>query len=208
VILMSARDRKLHEYRQRLEAEAAAADGPAADDGEEAAARDQRVAHQAQWVEIQVEQAIRRGDFDDLPGAGKPIPGLDAPHDPDWWLKRLIERERISVLPPALALRTEDAGMDEALDREPNADAVRRVVEDFNARIIDARRQLQGGPPVITPLRDPDREIEAWNDRRRAKVARQKAVLEQLRREEARADRPSWWRRLLERVRPHVRRLT
>ena len=202
---MSARDRKRHEYRVRLEAEAAAVDE---DDQDTAEAREKRLANQAQWVELQVQQAMRRGDFDNLPGSGKPIPDLDAPHDPDWWLKRLIERERITgVLPPALALRTEDARMDETLDHETTPDGVRRVVEDFNARVVEARRQLQGGPPVITPLRDVDHEITAWSERRAARVARQKAVMEQIRRDEAASAPLPWWRRLLERLRPRFRRL-
>ena len=54
-----------------------------------------------------------RGDFDDLPGAGKPLQ-LPEQHDPDWWVKRLIEREKITgVAPPAIALRHEDAELDE-----------------------------------------------------------------------------------------------
>ena len=202
---MSARDRKRHEYRLRLEAEAASTDE---DDRDESEAREKRLANQAQWVELQVQQAMRRGEFDDLPGAGKPIPDLDAPHDPDWWLKRLIEREHITgVLPPALALRTEHARMDETLDHETTPEGVRRVVEDFNARIIEARRQLQGGPPVITPLRDADAEIQVWAERRAARVARQKAVMEQIRRDEAASTPPAWWRRLLQRLLPRFRRL-
>lgn len=204
---MSAGDRKRHEYRLRLEAEAAAA-GRDEDEPDEAEACENRLANQAQWVELQIQQAMREGEFDNLPGTGKPIPGLDEPHDPDWWLKRLIERERITgVLPPALALRTEDARMDETLDHETTPDGVRRVVEDFNARIVEARRQLQGGPPVITPLRDADDEVKAWQERRAERVARQQAVMAQIHREEAAAARPSWWRRLLERIRPRFRRL-
>ena len=202
---MSAGDRKRHEYRLRLEAEAAAVDE---DDQDEAEAREKRLANQSQWVELQVQQAMRRGEFDNLPGTGKPIPGLDAPHDPDWWLKRLIERERITgVLPPALALRTEDARMAETLDRETTPDGVRRVVEDFNARSVEARRQLQGGPPVITPLRDADAEVRAWDRRRADRVARQKAIVEQMRREQAASAPPPLWRRLLQRLVPRSRRL-
>ena len=204
---MSARDRKRHEYQSRLEAEAVEA-GQDEDKQDEAAAPEDRLANQAQWVELQVQQAMRRGEFDNLPGTGKPIPDLDAPHDPDWWLKRLIERERITgVLPPALSLRTEDAHLDETLDRETTPDGVRRVVEDFNARIIEARRQLQGGPPVITPLRDADAEIASWQQRRDVKVARQKALVELVRPDEAASTRPPWWRPLLERIRPRSRRL-
>lgn len=204
---MSARERKLHEYRQRLEAEAAERDQDE-DAPDEDAVRARRLENQSRWVDLQVQQAMRRGEFDNLPGAGKPIRGIDAPHDPDWWVKSLIERERITgVLPPALALRTEDADLDDRLDREATAEGVGRVVDDFNARIIEARRQLQGGPPVITPLRDVDEEVRRWEARRAARIARQQAVLEQIRREEAASAPPSWWRRLLDRLWTGRRRL-
>lgn len=204
---MSARERKLHEYRQRLEAEAAERDQDE-DAPDEEAVRARRLENQSRWVDLQVQQAMRRGEFDNLPGAGKPIRGIDAPHDPDWWVKSLIERERITgVLPPALALRTEDADLDDRLDREATPDGVGRVVDDFNARIIEARRQLQGGPPVITALRDVDDEVRRWEARRAARIARQQAVLEQIRREEAASAPPSWWRRLLDRLWTGRRRL-
>lgn len=60
-----------------------------------------RMHHQARWVDLQVSQAVDRGDFDDLPGLGRPIEDLGEQHDPDWWLKRLVEREQITgVLHP------------------------------------------------------------------------------------------------------------
>src|SRR6476469_9482504 len=75
-----------------------------------------RAQFQQQWVDQQLRIAHERGDFDDLPGYGKPLTGLGATHDPDWWLKQLIEREQLSVLPESLALRKEDAELDAALD--------------------------------------------------------------------------------------------
>ena len=127
-----------------------------------------RIEHQTQWVEQQLRTAMARGEFDDLPGAGKPIEGLGTEHDPDWWLKKLIERERITgVLPEALQLRKDDLELDALLDRQPNETHVRRELESFNRRVVEARRQLQGGPPVVTRIRDVEAEIAAWRDRRR-----------------------------------------
>jgi hypothetical protein len=120
---------------------------------------------QARWVDLQVQKAIERGDFDNLPGMGKPLPPMD--NDPNWWLKKLIEREKISVLPEALQLRKDDAELDALLDRQTSEPVVREMLETFNRRIINARRQLQGGPPVITPLRDVDAEVAAWRSRKR-----------------------------------------
>lgn len=136
------------------------------DERREAAAA--RVREQHRWVDLQVRQAIERGEFDNLPGAGRPLGDLGSPEDRDWWLKKLIEREHITgVLPEALQLRKDDAALDAVLAHQPSEQAVRRTVEEFNARIVAARRQLQGGPPVITPLRDVEAEVAGWRERRR-----------------------------------------
>ena len=125
-----------------------------------------RVREQARWVDLQVQRAIERGEFDDLPGAGKPLPPMT--DDPDWWVKKLIEREKITgVLPEALQLRKDDAALDAELDRQTSERVVRELLETFNRRVVNARRQLQGGPPVITPTRDVDAEVAAWRSRRR-----------------------------------------
>ncbi len=158
--------------------------------GDAAAAR---ISHQARWVDLQITRAMERGEFDDLPGQGKPLGDLGSPYDRDWWLKKLIEREQITgVLPPALQLRKEDAELDGLLDRETAEQAVRRTVEDFNRRIVEARRQLQGGPPVVTPTRDVDTEVTRWRERR---AVRRQQVAEAARRTADTPTRRRWWRR-------------
>jgi hypothetical protein len=150
-----------------------------------------RIANQTRWVDLQIKQAMERGEFDDLPGQGKPLGDLGALEDRDWWLRKLVEREQITgVLPPALALRKEDAELDAQLDREATEKQVRQTVEDFNRRIIEARRQLQGGPPVVTPTRDVDEEVTRWHERRRERRARAAAQAEA-----AAAPRRRWFRR-------------
>ncbi|WP_227412144.1 MULTISPECIES: DUF1992 domain-containing protein [unclassified Cryobacterium] len=126
----------------------------------------------SQAVEMAIQQAIRRGDFDNLPGAGKPLTNLGRVYDPDWWIRQKIQSERITGLgPPALTLRTEDVQLEERLDRAFTEADVRGILEDFNKRVIEARRQLLGGPPVVTMTRDIDAEVAAWRARRRARQA-------------------------------------
>lgn len=129
----------------------------------------QEMVEQSTRVDLQIKAAMRRGAFDNLPGAGRPIEDLDSEgtHDPDWWVRRLVKREQITgVLPPALTLRIEDARLEEAIDRECSETGVREIIDEFNRRVVEARRQLLGGPPVITPTRDADREVELWRERR------------------------------------------
>jgi hypothetical protein len=125
---------------------------------------------QRAWiVETAIQQAMRRGDFDDLPGAGKPLQGLGDRHDPDWWIRRKIEREQLTGLgPPALTLRVENTQLEGRLDAMASERDVRAALEDFNRRVIEARRQLLGGPPVVTPTRDVEAEVAAWQERRRS----------------------------------------
>ena len=162
-------------------------------------AASRRMDQKALWVDLQVRRSIERGEFDNLPGAGKPLK-LPAQHDPDWWVKRLIEREKISgVAPPAIGLRREDAELDEVIDREWSEEGVRRIVADFNRRVVEARRQLTGGPPVLTRTRDADDEVADWAARREARreLGRRRVAAERASAQAAAADRRS----LLDRLR-------
>ena len=155
------------------------------------AARAYSAADRAAVVETEIQQAIRRGEFDDLPGAGKPIPGLGESHDPDWWIRRKIETEQLTGLgPPALTLRVENTELEGRLDELSNEEDVREALDDFNRRVIEARRQLLGGPPVVTPTRDVEAEVAAWHERRRARIAAMTAATDAA----PRRRRP-WWRR-------------
>ena len=155
--------------------------------------------HQSRWVDLQIQRAMERGEFDNLPGQGKPLGDLGTPDDRDWWLKKLIEREHITgVLPAALQLRKDDLELDALLDRETAEKVVRDLVEDFNRRIVEARRQLQGGPPVVTPTRDVEAEVERWRQRRRARRQRASRELASRERDERPArerSRRRWLRR-------------
>ncbi|MDY0908605.1 DUF1992 domain-containing protein [Microbacterium sp. CFBP9034] len=176
-------------YRQEKLEPPVTGEGPADAAAESPPPARQSEADRAAYVETAIQQAIRRGDFDDLPGAGKPIPGLGATHDPDWWIRRKIEREQLSGLgPPALTLRTESAGLAERLDALAREADVREALEDFNRRVVEARRQLLGGPPVVTATRDVEAEVAAWH-RRAEERKRAHDVTD------AAPDQRPWWRR-------------
>ncbi len=41
--------------------------------------------------------AMEQGEFDHLEGAGQPVHDLDSHYDPDWWLKRKLQREELTA---------------------------------------------------------------------------------------------------------------
>jgi hypothetical protein len=118
------------------------------------------------WVERQLREAAERGAFDDLPGAGKPIPDLDQPHDELWWVKQKLRRENFSYLPPTIALRKQAEEALEAAAGAGSEDAVRRIVADINAKIIEGNRKAASGPPLNLAPFDVERVVRDWRDRR------------------------------------------
>jgi len=142
--------------------------------GEEPTAERRRMALQnvESWVDQAIRQAQRRGDFDDLPGAGKPLKNLErVEDDPDWWVKGLIERERLDLsaaLPGALALRRERQGFPESLVHLPDEAAVRAHLTDFNERVLTDRRTPYFGPgsPVVAGRVDVEDMVRAWRELR------------------------------------------
>lgn len=119
------------------------------------------------WVERQIREAQERGEFDDLPGAGKPLDLPAGPPDDDWWIRGLIEREHLDMsaaLPPQLALRKEREGLPERVLAARSEQAARELAEDFNARVRELWRRPIDGPLVVVGTVD----VEELMHRRRA----------------------------------------
>ena len=115
------------------------------------------------WVERQVREAIERGEFDNLPGAGRPLPGINGREDENWWVKSLLEREQLPMpLPTALALRREVADLPQTLAVVPDERTVRDIIEDLNQRIRDSHRRRVDGPPGVVKPVDVEQTVTDW----------------------------------------------
>ena len=101
------------------------------------------------------------------------------------------------MLPPSVALRKEDAELDDTLDKLNIEADVRRDVEDFNERVIAARYRLPEGPPLVTMPRDVDETVAAWRERRTTRLAEQRRKARETLAAQATEPRPKrrWWRR-------------
>ncbi|HTY79482.1 MAG TPA: DUF1992 domain-containing protein [Candidatus Bathyarchaeia archaeon] len=118
------------------------------------------------WIEELIGNAREAGAFQDLEGAGKPIPGITDPYDPDWWIKKLLQREKLSVLPPALdLLRKVEAGLS-ALARVDRESEVRARVAALNAEIAKVNARVAEGPPTRLAALDVDVIVGEWRTRR------------------------------------------
>lgn len=104
-----------------------------------------------EWVPDPVERAIRRaeqdGEFDNLPGAGKPIPDIDQPYDPAWWARRWIETEHRADRVRTLAARVRRE-VPRALGSTDRTKAQRRL-EALNEEINRVNREVGAAVPEL-----------------------------------------------------------
>jgi Domain of unknown function (DUF1992) len=120
------------------------------------------------WVERQLQEAMERGVFDNLPGAGKPIADLDKPHDELWWIKDKLRRENLSYLPATLALRKEAEDALAAALRARSEAQVRRILAAINRKILDGNRKAASGPPLNLMPFDVERVVAGWRERQQS----------------------------------------
>jgi hypothetical protein len=148
------------------------------------------------WIDRQINEAAQRGAFDDLPGAGKPLPKRTDVDDGQAWLRDYLRREGVSaeeLLPTPLKLRKEVERLTGAIQDLRSEQQVRDAVAELNRRIIDWRRAPEG-PPVYLRLVDEDALVSRWRDRPAPSLpspppaSRQPAG--------AAPALPRWWRRL------------
>lgn len=118
------------------------------------------------WTDRQIREAQARGEFDRLPGAGKPLPAdVEAAYDPLWWVKRKMAREGLAALPPTLVLRKEAEDALTAAVKAPSEQAVRKIVEDINVKIRDMMFKPPPGPPLGLKPYDVEAVVREWRGR-------------------------------------------
>ena len=118
------------------------------------------------WIDRQISEAAERGSFDNLPGAGKPLPKRTEEDAAQAWLREYLRREGVSaeeLLPTPLKLRKEIERLTESVQDLRSEQQVRQVAADLNRRILEWRR-IPVGPPLFLPLLDTDTLVSRWRD--------------------------------------------
>jgi len=122
------------------------------------------------WIEAQIRVAMEQGAFDNLPGAGKPLPNLDQEYDPLWWVKQLAEREQLSLslLPPSLELLRKVERELATIEKLPDEATVRRRIAALNVEIAKINATAMEGPPTRLGKLDVDQVVARWRRTRSA----------------------------------------
>jgi hypothetical protein len=114
------------------------------------------------WIDKQIRDAMDRGEFDDLPGKGKPLPNIDQPRDELWWVREKLRRENVQFLPPTMQVRKDLDDVREKIAATDDEAVVRSLVAEINERIREVNRSVVTGPPsTLMPL-DVEIVVERW----------------------------------------------
>ena len=118
------------------------------------------------FADAQIRKAREEGQFDDLPGKGKPLDTQDV-YDPLWWGKQLVRREGISVLPPALEIRRTVERELERIDQLKSENQVRGAIAALNDKIRLVNRSNVSGPPTTQATLDVEKVVSGWREARK-----------------------------------------
>jgi hypothetical protein len=119
------------------------------------------------WIEAQIRVAVEDGAFDNLPGAGKPLPNSGQEYDPLWWQKQLVQREQINVLPPSLELLHKVEQELATIEKLHDEATVRRRVAALNVEIAKVNATVVEGPPTRCGPLNVDQVVAQWRQLRR-----------------------------------------
>jgi hypothetical protein len=119
------------------------------------------------FVERRIREAEEAGQFDNLPGSGRPIPGIDEPPDENWWIRQKLRDEGLSVIPPILEARLARQRTLDELPRMTSEAAVRVRLEALNKQIRDAIASPAAGPPIVVLPVDIEATITEWRTQKR-----------------------------------------
>ena len=120
------------------------------------------------WIEAQISAAMKDGAFDNLKGAGKPLPHSGHGYDPDRWVKQLLEREGASMTPPSLELRRKMERELVTIEAVADEETVRLRIAALNAEIAKFNATAVEGPPTNLATLDIDKVVARWRQSRAA----------------------------------------
>ena len=151
------------------------------------------------WIDQQIDEAKERGAFDNLAGAGKPLPDRGDEDFGQSWLREWVQREGVSIdemLPPPLKLRKQRELLAQGVPGMRSEQDVRDAVAALNQAIMDWRR-IPVGPPIFVSLVNEDEMVGRWRDAHPA-IPPVSAETEQAGPDAAAPPaRRAWWRRRL-----------
>lgn len=114
------------------------------------------------FADQRIQEALERGEFENVAGTGQPIPGIEQPLDENWWVRKKLEEEQVSVVPPILAARKQRELVLAEIHSIQHESIVRQKLNELNEMICEAMASHIPGPvDGVLPV-DIEATIDQW----------------------------------------------
>jgi hypothetical protein len=100
-------------------------------------------------IEKRIKDAQKRGEFDDLPGSGKPLSIEDDSHVPEDLRLAYKVLKNADCLPPELELKREIRQMEDMLEKIPDEKEKYRQIKRINYKILQLNMMGRGSSPLM-----------------------------------------------------------
>ena len=97
-------------------------------------------------IEKRIKEAQRKGDFDDLPGRGEPIPIEDDSHIPEDLRLAYKILKNANCVPPEIQLRKDIRKMEDMLDNMSDEKEKYRHIKKINFKIMQLNMMRKASP--------------------------------------------------------------
>ncbi len=119
------------------------------------------------FIDRQIREAQSRGQFDNLPGKGRPVEGLDKAWSPEAWLGAKLKREGLSApLPAVLELRKQAEERLRDLLLLEDEEALCTALDVLQAWILKRHARALEGPRLAPPRLDKAAILRLWREQR------------------------------------------
>ena len=97
-------------------------------------------------IEKRIKEAQKKGDFDDLPGSGEPIPIEDDSHIPEDLRLAYKILKNANCVPPEIQLRKDIRKMEDMLDNMSDEKEKYRHIKKINFKIMQLNMMRKASP--------------------------------------------------------------
>lgn len=122
------------------------------------------------FTEQKILAAQEDGAFQNLPGLGQPIPGIDEPLDENWWVRRKLQAENAVLVPPLLEAQRDIARTRERALACTVETVVREMFRELAERVSAAILNPTPSPPIVVLPIDLESELASWRSARTAQT--------------------------------------
>jgi hypothetical protein len=117
------------------------------------------------WIDRQIEESRKKGEFDNLSGRGQSLAQLASTYDENWWIKNKMQEEDYNLTPPTIKMRKKTEEWLAQFHKISHVDVMKFQAKQLNLEITEAN-QTSLGPMLPQSLLNIEQLCLDWKKKR------------------------------------------